>query len=149
MNRRLVAFLGASAFSLLIVVGYNTWERGALPGFQPTAHPTKFEDVSIDSRGVRVTVTAHYPSRVQLSTRAGPRFAFPLFAPGDTTGRTIRLLALSADPPDPLLGFEDRSLDGLVRPPGLSVPDQLKRSFEEQGYTFADDYLLLEVFESD
>lgn len=149
MNRRLLAFLGASTCSLLAILGYSSWERGALPGFQPTAHPTEFKDIDIDDRGVRVAVTAHYPSRIQLSTRAGPRFAFPVFAVGDTGGRVVRLLALSPEGPDPLLGFEDRTLEGRVRPPGMSVPDALKDTLELQGYRFADDYLVLEVFETE
>lgn len=146
MNKRLAAFLGASALSLLGVLGYSTWERGALPGFQPTAHPTEFQDIGPDSRGVRVHVTAHYPSRIQLNTRDGARWAFPLFGPGDTTGRKVRLLALSPVAPDPLLGFEDTTLEGLVRPPGISIPEQLRDTLEMQGYTLEDDYLVLEVF---
>ena len=145
MSRKLFAFLGASGLSLLAVLGYATWERGALPGFRPTMHEVTYAGLSLDQRGVRVAGTAHYPVSAQINSRSGPRYAFPLFAPGDTLGRTVRVLVLSPTPPDPVLGFEDRTLEGLIEPPGMQVPEGLRKIFEEQGYHFADDYLILEV----
>ena len=144
MNRKLAAFLGASLASLLGVLGYATWERGALPGMRPTMHETTFAELDLDQRGVRVSGTAHYPLRIQLMSGGGPTYAFPLFAPGDTTGREIRVLVLSPEAPDPLLGFEDRTFEGLIRPPGIRVPDQVRETLEGQGYPFADDWLVLE-----
>jgi len=145
MNRKLLSFLGASGLSLLAVLAYATWERGALPGFRPTMHEVAFDGLSLDSRGVRVAGTAHYPVGAQINGRGGPRYAFPLFPPGDTLGRTIRVLVLSPTPPDPVLGFEDRTIEGLIQPPGMQVPEGLRRIFEQQGYHFADDYLILEI----
>lgn len=145
MNRKLVAFLGASLVSLLGVLAWATWERGALPGMRPTMHQTAFAELSLEARGVRVQGTAHYPIRIQLRSGGEPVFAWPLFAPGDTTGREIRVLVLDPVAPDALLGFEDRTLEGLIRPPGLRVPDQVRETLEGQGYRFADGWILLEV----
>ena len=145
MNRKLIAFLGASGLSLAVVLAYATWERGALPGLRPTMHEVAFADLSLDQRGVKVAGTAHYPVGAQINARSGPRYAFPLFAPNDTAGRTIRVLVLSPTPPDPTLGFEDRTIEGLIQPPGMQVPEGLRKIFEEQGYHFAEDYMILEV----
>lgn len=148
-KRRVVSFVGASLASLLLVLGYATWERGAPPGCRPPVHEVPIEQLSLEHRGVRVSGTAHYPVRIQINSgdRGGGKvFAFPLFPRGDTTAREIRVLVYSPVAPDPLLGFEDRTVEGLVRPPGSKVPEQLRDTLKMYGYSFADDYVVLELF---
>ena len=146
MNRRLKVFLGSGIVSGLLILGYATYDRGALPGMNPTPVETPFTALSLDNRGVRVKGTAHYPVQLQMSGGLpgdGPVYIFPLFGPGDTTGKEVRLLVLSHQRPDPMLGFEDRTIEGLIRPSINRVPQGVRDQLTMLGYRFADEVLVL------
>lgn len=149
MNRKLKAYLGSAIASALLVLGYASWERGALPGFNPTPVALSFAELSLERRGVRVTGTAHYPVQLQLKgalSGDGPAYAFPLFGPGDTTGKEIRVMVLSRVRPDPLLGFEEKTFEGLIRPAGSNVPQGVRDHLTVLGYRFADELMVLEDY---
>lgn len=149
MNRRMLAFFGSASLCLLALFGYYTWERGALPGMNPTPHDVEFSALSLEDRGVRVRGTAHYPVQIQLRGGLGGdglAYAFPLFGPGDTGGREIRVMVLSRVQPDPLLGFEEKTFEGLIRLAGSNLPQVARDHLSLLGYRFADEVLVLEDF---
>ena len=144
-----MAFFGSALVSGLVLLGYYTWERGALPGMHPTPHDVEFSALSLDQRGVRVRGTAHYPLQIQLKGGLGGdevAYAFPLFAPGDTSGREIRVMVLSRLQPDPLLGFEEKTFEGLIRAEGSALPQGARDHLSMLGYRFADEILVIEDF---
>lgn len=146
MNRRVKAYVGSALVSALLVLGYATYDRGALPGMNPTPVDTPFAALSLDNRGVRVKGTAHYPAQLQMSDGLpgdGPVYVFPLFGPDDTTGKEIRVLVLSHVMPDPMLGFEDRTIEGLVRPSVGRLPQGVRDHLGMLGYRFADEVLVI------
>jgi hypothetical protein len=101
---------------------------------------------------VRVRGTAHYPLRVAQDYRASlipPTsqvvWIFPLFPPGDTLGREIRILVLSYTEPDPILSFEMRTIVGWPRKPTRRrVATNVIEAFKHLGFTFASDWVVLE-----
>lgn len=152
MNRRLVAYLGSAAASALLVLGMVTWDRGAPPGCNPPAKPRALAELTLKDRGVEVHGTAHYPVRLQMGTGSrgdAPVYVFPLFETGDTLGREVRVLVMTTAPPDPLLGYEDRTIRGLVRPAAGMVPEAARDALKLQGYKLSDDTLLIAAFDEE
>ena len=147
--RRVLAFSIPALVVVFVALGLVTWRRGALPGFQPTVHDVAWSALSEADRGVRVSGTAHYPVRLKAGDPAdGPvSYLFPLFDKGDTAGREIRVLVKTRIAPDPLLGYEERTVVGLVQPIGNSVPSDARHALELEGYTFAPAPLLITTFE--
>ena len=128
-------------------IGLIWWDRGAPPGFNPTPHPTEIEAVTRNHRGVQLKGTAHYVVRMTQKMKGGDHFwVFPLMKQGDTLSRTIKVLVRTPRGPDDLVTFEDLTIDGLVRPPGRLFTPDIRDNFEERGYLFEDDFVLLEPF---
>jgi len=135
-----MCLVGASVFALI------WWERGAPPGFLPTPHDVSIQDITRNHRGVRVEGTAHYGLRIVQTTAEVSWYLYPLFEPGDTMGREIKVLVRSTVQPEPLLGFEDLVIEGFARPPGRLIDASITTGLREYGYTFVDDYVLVEPF---
>jgi hypothetical protein len=128
-------------------VGLIWWDRGAPPGFNPTAHPTPLSALTRDHRGVQVKGTAHYEVRLSQTMEGGDVFwVFPLMLPGDTSDREIRALVRTSRKPEHMVTYEDLTIDALVRPPGRLITPDVQDKLEEGGYHFADGFVLLEPF---
>ncbi len=146
MGAAFVVFL----FLSLAVMGWygiGPMERLLLP--EPVSVPLL--DVAPGHKVVTVEGTAHYPLRVKQRVKNslfGSQYdvwLFPFFQRGDTTGREIRFLVSSPREPEQMLGFEDRRVTAVVRKPTTSrLSVAVLEAFERKGYTFADDFLLLE-----
>ena len=136
-----VFLLSAAGF-----VGFVWWDRGAPPGFQPPAEPVAVADITRNHRGVRVEGTAHYG--VKLVQKAGDStwYLFPLFEPGDTASRDIRVVVRTQRKPGELYSFEDLQVEGLARPPGTLMPRSTQDQLTSRGYTFSPDFVLVEEF---
>jgi hypothetical protein len=141
----IVAALAVSVFAFFL------W-MARLPPFDGYADPVDaaFEDLHVDLHETRVKGTAHYPVVVSVN-RAGSFgrpdetwWLYPLFAPGDTMGRTIYALVMARSAPEELIGFEDMTLECDVRPPRVGISPEAELAFRNAGYTFAPDYVLLE-----
>ena len=134
-----------------VLVGFFLW-MARLPPFDGYAEPVEvaFADLHVSLHESLVQGTAHYPVVVAVQ-RAGTLgrpdttwWIFPFFGPGDTMGRQISAMAMSRVEPDDLVGFEDLTLACDVRPPGVAMTPEAERAFREAGYSFAQDYVLLE-----
>ncbi|MCP4809375.1 MAG: hypothetical protein GY913_11645 [Proteobacteria bacterium] len=140
----------------LTLLGFFLWSA-RLPPFDghPEPEPVTFEELSVDHDAVRVDGTAHYALRV-TQDRPG-RFGrpdrvwyvFPLFAPRDTSGTIIDVMVASPFEPENMLSFEDVTLEGWALPKGSAMSPRLEEAFREAGYTFQDDYFVIEVFPLD
>ncbi len=149
-RRRLLVLFAVS--SLLVLGAVSAAHQGlgpfALRG-EPVAQ--SWEQLSLELRRVSTRGTAHYPVRVKQSFKAtwlnrdpALQHIFPLFAPGDTMGRDIRVLVMSQVEPDPILGFEDRQVVGLLRRPSSQwLTRGVLETFRDHGYGFEEDFLLL------
>jgi len=136
----LIPFVIVAASAL----AYHWWDTGALPGMKPAYHTVSLDTIDLDDRGVRLQGTAHFEVRLWQTMEDGEQFyVFPLMAPGDTTGREIRVLVRTDRAPDDLSTYEDMIVDGLARPPGRIVGPTIKKSLTNHGYTFADKVILV------
>ncbi|MBN1335532.1 MAG: hypothetical protein JXB39_06180 [Deltaproteobacteria bacterium] len=139
----------------VVAIGIALAMLGSWVGVRGCA--TKPQQVSVEDLApgqglVEVRGTAHYPVRVAQDYR--PSFLpptsqivwiFPLFQPGNTLGREIRILVLCYTEPDPILSFEMRSIVGWPRKPTRRrVATNVIEAFETLGYTFAEDWVVLE-----
>ena len=129
-------------------IGLWWWDRGALPGFDPTPHPVEVAEVTRNHRGVRLAGTAHYEVRLRQRMRGGETYAiFPFMKTGDTMTREIRVLVRTQRMPEDMVTYEDLVVDGLARPPGRLVSPEIMEQLEAGGYHFADDFVLVEAFD--
>lgn len=125
-----------------------------LPPFDghPEPVPTALAELSYDQDAVRVEGTAHYVLRVSYDVGerwgrpAHKRYLFPLFERHDTMGRHILAMVSSPHEPERLVSFEDLAIDGEARKPQVAVTASVVRAFQEAGYSFDDDYVLVEVY---
>lgn len=142
-----VAGLLAAAIAALFAVRAGVFPQ--LPRGEPAV--VAFEDLSRESGYVEVEGTAHYPVRVKQTfqpTWFHPEppttHVYPLFSPGDTMGRSIGILVLSQLEPDRLLGFQDRTVRGEIRPPNTRLLTRgVLDTFRDHAYEFEDGFLLL------
>jgi hypothetical protein len=149
-KRPMVLYIVLLSLLALGGVAYALGDRlGLLPRGEPRA--LAYEELDRDSGYVEVLGTAHYPVRVKQSfeptwLRSEPRtqHIFPLFPPGDTMGREIRILVISESEPDRMLGLEDRRVRGeIVRPTSRLLTRGVLDTYREHAYQFSDDFLLL------
>ena len=148
--KKLIAFVCSLAIALAL---FFLW-MGRLWPFDglPEAPPAEIVDLRVEMDAARVTGTAHYPMR--LSIARGGRFGrpdtvwwvFPLFPSGDTMSRQITALVVSPHEPERLVGFENMTVEGWVRPPPALITPDVEQAFRESGYSFGEDYVLLEAF---
>ena len=69
---------------------------------------------------------------------------YPLSNEGQTQERTVKVVVRTTRTPDPLLGFEDRTLEGFARPPGRLLPQDARNTLRQKGYELDDDLMLIE-----
>lgn len=137
----------------LALLGFFLWSARLWP-FDGHPEPVEvaFEDLRVEHDAVRVSGTAHYALRV-TQDRPG-RFGrpdrtwylFPLFATKDTSGTAIEVMVASPIEPEDMLSFEDVTLEGWALPKASAMSPRLEEAFREAGYTFYDDYFVIEVF---
>ncbi len=149
MKRAIAAILIPGLLVASVAVAVVWWDRGAPPGFRPKVHDARPDELTYDHRGVRLIGTAHYP--VQVTQRGGSSgqtwWIYPVFERGDTTGRYVQVLVRSPHEPDPLLAFEDVSIEGLARPPSSIIGPDVRKAFIEAGYELDERLVLVEAFE--
>jgi len=131
-------------------IGFVWWERGAPPGFRPTPVDVTVDTITRENRGVRITGTAHYEARLKQHAEGSGEtwWLYPLMAKGDTMSRQIRVMVRTKEEPNELYGFEDMTVEGLARPPGRLVPFYVQETLMQKGYRFADDFVVVEVWDS-
>ncbi len=125
-----------------------------LPPFDGHPEPidTPLSDLRTDQDAVRVAGTAHYPLRVsydvpaQWGRPAHTRWLFPLFERQDTMGRFVTTMVSSTAPPEELVAFEDVVVSGEARKPQIAVTPTVERAFQDAGYSFAQDYVLVVTY---
>lgn len=125
-----------------------------LPPFygHPNTKVVEIDDLRSSMITVTVHGTAHYPLRISqprpktLTRPARTWWLFPLFPPDDTTSRDVRVMVMSTVEPDPILSYEDMTVDGWVRSGDEQVTPELRKAFEDEGYEFADEVVLIERF---
>ena len=114
-------------------------------GVGPLAVPIEAVEVELGEldgshKIVTVSGTAHYPVRIsQTHQRGFPRKSvefhiFPLFPQGNTHDREIYTLIMARDRPDGILGFEDRTITGRVRPVSEVVTPRTLDEYVDEGY---------------
>jgi hypothetical protein len=147
MNKTLTAVLLPFFAVAGGTIGLIWWDRGAPPGFNPTAHPTAIDGVTREHRGVQLTGTAHYTVRLNQTMEDGEVvWIFPLMAAGDTLGREIKVLVRTPRQPEHMVTFEDLIVDGIASPPGRLISPEVIDSFQDGGYDFADGFVLITPF---
>lgn len=127
-------------------VGLWWWENGALPGFRPEAVDVTVDSITKDHRGVRIRGTGHYGPKLKQTAMDTDTvwWVYPLTAEGQTQERLIKVVVRTTLRPDPLLGFEDRTIEGFARPPGRLLPRDARGALRKAGYELHEDVMLIE-----
>ncbi len=146
MKKLVLVVLMPCLIVLSVGVGLWSWEHGALPGFRPQVVDVAVDTITKDHRGVRISGTAHYGAKLrQTSTETDTTWwIYPLTARGQTQERTVRVVVRTTRTPDPLLGFEDRTLEGFARPPGRLLPKDARTALRQKGYELHEQVMLIE-----
>ena len=143
--------LGSAALGTLLAVGLIWIDRGAPPGFRPPLVDRTVETVTRADKGVRIHGYAHYGARVELHAPEGrpSTYLFPLLAPMDTSGRQAHVVVRTKRAPDPLLGVEELTVEGVARNPLALVPMTAWEQMVGRGYRFDDDYVVVVTFDAE
>lgn len=146
MKKLVLAVLLPSSVVVFSALGLWTLERGALPGFRPEAVPVTVQEISKEHRGVRIQGTANYGAKLKQTAPDGETvwWIYPLMETGQTHEREIKVLVRTTVPPDPILGFEDRTIEGFARPPGRLLPQSARDALRQRDYTLSPDVMLVE-----
>jgi len=147
---KLAAFVGAL---LIALISYFLWWN-RLPPFDGHGEPVPvaITDVLASMEEVQVQGTAHLPIRISRTWPPGflrkerVLFFFPLFEKKDITSKKIHLMVATDTPPDRLVSFEDMTVAGWARPPAARMDAASEQAFIDVGYTFAEEYVLIETF---
>lgn len=123
-----------------------------LPPFHghPAPVVSTVPELRVDLDVAQVSGTAHLPLRATQQRSPGlgrapvTHWVMPLFPRGDTSSRSIHAVLVTPVAPEPLSAFEDRTVVAWVLPPAAAMTTGLERAFGEAGYTFTDDYVVLE-----
>jgi len=149
MKKLVVVVLLPCLFVLVTGIGLWWWERGALPGFRPTPVEVTVDTITKEHRGVRIRGTAHYAGKLrQTATETDTVWwVYPLTAEGQTQERLVKVVVRTTRKPDPLLGYEDRTIEGFARPPGRLLPQDARSALRQSGYELDDGVMLIEEWE--
>lgn len=147
MKKLLLTILGPFFLVVGVTVGVVWWDRGAPPGFRPPLVDVAVADIHREHRGVRLVGTAHYELRIQQKEGDDLYIIYPLFPPGDTLGRDIRVLVRTRRMPDRLVGYEDVTVEGLARPPGRLITGAVIDALLSRGYSIQEDFVLVNEFD--
>jgi len=139
---------------LIILISYFLWWN-RLPPFDGhgEAVDVAISEVDAAMEEVQVSGTAHLTVRISRTWPAGflrkerTLFFFPLFENKDTSGTRIQVMVASDAAPDRLSSFEDLTIAGWARPPAARMDSVSEQAFIDAGYTFAENYTLIETFE--
>jgi len=148
--QKLGALVAVMIFGLL---AFFLW-LNRFPPFDglPEAVPMALAEVTAEQDAVQVTGTAHLAVKQRMVRPASlgrddsTWWLFPLMEKGDTNATVITVMALSPHEPDRLAGFEDLTVSAWARPPAALMTPGAEDELRSRGYSFADDYVLLEVF---
>ena len=146
MKKLVAVVLMPCLLVLSVGIGLWSWEHGALPGFRPEAVDVTVATITKDDRGVRISGTAHYGAKLRQTAIEADTvwWIYPLTDRGQTQERTVRVVIRTTRTPDPLLGFEDRTLEGFARPPGRLLPQDARTALQQKGYELHEDVMLIE-----
>ena len=139
-------FVGGISGFIVAVLGFYWWDRGALPGFQPTIVDVSIEDINLDYRGVRVEGMARHDVKITQQVSGEKWFVYPLVPKDNINTKFIKLMVMTKVPPDSMATIEERSNVGLAKPPGRLIPKEIYESWRAEGYTFEDRVVLVEEF---
>ncbi len=148
--KRLLALLVTLAAGVVI---FFLW-MARLPPFDGHPPPVEVDlaEVRADMDAVRVRGTAHLARRLTTEWSEGPFrpvrrwWIFPLMPWKDTTSRHIRVIVLTPVEPDPLAAYQDMVVEGWARPPGVAVTPAVRDAFEQAGYTFDENLVVIQAF---
>ena len=148
--KKLAPLFAAMAAALVL---FFLWSARLWPfDGHPEPEEVALADLTVEHDAVRVTGTAHYPVRVTQERQGrfghvgGTWYVFPLFDKGDTMSRTIRVIVATPVPIDDLAQYEDMTVEGYALPSPAAMTPSTEDMFQEQGYTFADDYFVVEAW---
>jgi len=144
MQKAVVGAVVAVGVVLAGLVGVIWWERGAPPGFRPTAVPVAVAAITKEHRGVATEGTVHLAVRISQASGDRRWTLAPLMPQGDTQAREVRVLLRTERHLDDLATYEDVSVRGFARPPGRLVPGSVVLALEQSGYTVSEDLIVLE-----
>jgi hypothetical protein len=142
-----VAVLGPFVAVFGTALGIYCWNNGAPPGFRPAAEAVTIAAITRDHRGVAIGGTAHLETRIEQTSGDEIWWIFPLFPQRDTLGREIKVLVRSRTEPDAFYSFTEMRIEGMARPPGRLVPRSARDAFQRDGYSLAEDFVLVEQFD--
>ena len=143
----LLMLFGPPTLVAAIGVGIYWWDRGAPPGFLPPVVDIDVEEITRNHRGVRVEGMARYDVRISQPGEKETHYLYPLMPLDNFNEKRIRVMVRSTIKPDRLVDMERLVIEGLARPPGLVVTQEVIDAWHEEGYKFDKRFVLIESFE--
>ena len=141
--------LGPPALIGVIAFGVIWWDRGAPPGFLPTVHEVSVRDLNRNHRGVKVEGMARYDIRIKQESedKSTTHYLYPLMPPDDINSKQINVMVRSKIAPERNVDMERLSIEGLARPPGLIITQEVVDAWREEGYKFEKKFVLIDSFD--
>ena len=127
-------------------IGFVWWDRGAPPGFRPSLEAVSVNTINRYHRGVRISGMARHDLRIKMKVSGEERYLFPLMDSKDFNAKLIKVMILSPKPPSQIASLEERTIEGIARPPGNLVSPDSYKSWQRKGFEFAPKFVLIEEF---
>jgi len=143
MKKLLLFMLSCVLLLISLRVAFVWWDRGAPPGFQPEIVDVTLDTITRNHRGVRITGMARYDVRIKV----GENYIYPLMNLKKFNKKTIKVMISSPKKPSRLASLEEMTVEGLARPPGGVVNQEVYNAWRRKGFEFTEKFVLVESFE--
>lgn len=143
----LVILLLGIIIPIVAWLAFVRWDTGAFPGFVPELVDVTTENINREHRGVRIHGMARFDVKFKQKIGEKTYYVFPLVSKEDMNSKTIRVMVLSPTPPGELIGIEERTVEGIARPPGRLMPRDIINSWQDLGYQFDEKFVMVHELE--
>lgn len=144
----LLLIFGTISVIALSYIGFVWWDRGAPPGFTPELVDVTVDTINRNHRGVRLKGMARHDVRIRQKDQNSGKisYVYPLMPIENMNSTMIRVMIRTTIPPDEMATIEERTIEGLARPPGRAINGEVIRSWRDRGYDFEEKFVLVEEF---
>lgn len=139
---------GTIAIIAVSYVGFVWWDRGAPPGFKPKIVDVSVETINRNHRGVKLKGMARHDVRIRSKDQNSGKisYVYPLMPMDKMNSTMIKVMVRTTIPPDEIATIEERTIEGLARPPGRAINGDIIRTWRDRGYDFEEKFVLVEEF---
>lgn len=144
-------FFGSAILFSSIAIGFVWWDRGAFPGLKPEIFDVEVLEINRNHRGVRLHGMVRHDVKIKQRDQTSNTIAYvyPMMPMNDMNSTMIHVMIRTHVAPDSMAMIEERTIEGLARPPGRALGKDVIEAWRAKGYEFAPKFVLVDEFEDE